>query len=122
MGGSSGKPGGGYKRRTTKASPAGAPGGGGANQCALLVHTSLAAPNPTVVASLTTGMVLEVNLNTRGATPIVEVSVASGQVAGTLAGIPQLRDLIDCMLQGEDYEFVVSAIAGGRVDGILRNA
>jgi hypothetical protein len=65
---------------------------------------------------------LLVVLNTSGNTPIVEVRTTSGQIAGTLAGMPHLRDLIECLRNQVNYNFEVIAIAGGRVDGILRNA
>jgi hypothetical protein len=60
-------------------------------------------------------------LGQQGGAFVVQVLGPANAVAGTLAGIPNLRTLIDCINAGHDYVFVVSAIANGRVDGRLRN-
>ena len=128
MGGSGGRRGkGGYKGGGAKpAAPrdtgGGGGGGGGYDACLIHTNTSLASPNPAVVGTLGIGSVLDVVLNATGANPVVEVRTAAGAVAGTLAGIPILRTLIECLQGGSTYVFEVSGISGGRVDGILRNA
>lgn len=95
-------------------------GGRGSDPCQFQTSVILASPNPSIVPTLSVGNVLDVALNTSGPNPIVEI-VAPAGVAGTLAGMPRLRQFIDCLLKGVAYEFEVSAINGGRVDGHLRN-
>jgi len=96
--------------------------GGGDDACIINTHTSLASPNPAVVSTVRPQDILIVRLNTGGATPIVEVLTEQAEIAGTMAGLPHLRTLVDCLQLGVAYEFEVVAISGGRVDGILRNA
>jgi hypothetical protein len=99
----------------------GSGGSGGSDPCTVNTNATLASPNPAVVGTLAVGHILNVTLNTSGASPIVQV-VAPGGVAGTLAGMPRLRDLIDCITGGSTYEFEVALISGGRVEGRLRNS
>lgn len=120
MGGSSGIPGGGYVPRNPK-SGGGGEGSPGEDPCSFTITTSVASPNPSVIAALQPGNVLAVSLNSGGATPIVEVQTTSGMIAGTIAGIPNLRALIGCLQLGVRYEFRITAVTGGRVDGVLRN-
>jgi hypothetical protein len=124
MGGSSGPPGGGYVPRKP-GSPKGGGGSGGVggddDPCSFRITTTLASPNSTVVSGLSPGHILEVYLNTSGQSPVAEVRTGAGEVAGTVAGIPNLRALIGCMGLGIRYQFTISSISGSRVDGVLRN-
>jgi hypothetical protein len=126
MGGSGGSySGGGYTgggATPPKTGGGGGSGGGGTDPCRITRDATLASPNPTVVGTLHVGDVLDVALNAAGAAPIVEVRTNAGAVAGTLAGLPNLRTLIECLRNAVAYEFEVTAISGGRVDGRLRNA
>lgn len=97
-------------------------GGGGANTCLISISTSLSSPNPSALSTLQTGNILDVVLNNASGTAVVEVFSPTGAVAGSLAGIPNLRTLIECLDGGENYVFVVTSIAGSRVEGRLRNA
>ena len=125
MGGSSGPPGGGYVPRTPRP-PRGGGGGeggpdGGDDPCSFTITTSLASPNPQVVEKINEGNVLHLVLNEGGAVPIVEARFEGDEVAGTIAGIPNLRALIGCMKLGVNYDFKVKQKTGGRVDGVIRN-
>ena len=97
-------------------------GGGGSDPCRISLSTSISGPDAAVVPTIQTGNILAVFLDDNGGNPIVKVMAPNGQVLGTLAGIPNLRALIECLNDGEDYVFVVGAINGGRVEGRLRNA
>lgn len=122
MGGSSGAPGGGYVPKNAKLRGSGSGGGGSDDDpCAFTIRTSLASPNPAIVGTLTAGNVLSIVLNQSGPTPLVEVQTSGGRIAGTVAGIPNLRALIGCLQLGVQYEFRIQSISGGRVDGVLRN-
>lgn len=125
MGGSSGPPGGGYVPRTPRPpkgdGSSGDDGAGDEDPCSFRITTTLASPNPTVVGGISPGHILEVYLNTSGASPVAEVLDGAGQVVGTVAGIPNLRALIGCMQLGIAYQFTVRSISGSRVDGVLRN-
>jgi len=124
MGGSSGPPGGGYVPRTP-GSPKGGGGSGGLNgdddPCSFRITTTLASPDATVISGLSPGHILDVHLNTGGASPVAEVRTGANEVAGTVAGIPNLRALIGCMQLGIRYQFTIRSISGSRVDGVLRN-
>lgn len=107
-----------------KTGGAGGGGGGGApspDMCVFNTNATLASPNPSVVPTLSVGNILTVSLNSAGPSPIAEVIAPAG-VAGTLAGMPRLRELIACLEGGTNYEFEVTAISGGRVEGRLRNS
>lgn len=97
-------------------------GSGGSDPCAISISTSISGPNAAVVPSLQTGNILPVFLDDNGNSPVVKVMAPNNQILGSIAGIPNLRALIDCLQEGEDYVFVVGAINGGRVEGRLRNA
>lgn len=97
-------------------------GGGGTNPCSISLSTSISGPDAEVVPTIQTGNILAVFLDDNAGNPIVKVMAPNGQVLGSLAGIPNLRTLIECLQDGEDYVFVVGAINGGRVEGRLRNA
>jgi hypothetical protein len=128
MGGSGGSySGGGYSSGGKPKTGGGAGGGlgggdGGGSACDISLDATLASPVPGVVGTLSVGDILSVNLNATGAAPIVEVTADTGAVAGTLAGLPNLRTLIQCLQDGVAYEFEVTSITGGRVEGRLRNA
>lgn len=124
MGGSSGPPGGGYVPRVPPARPGagGGEGGQGGDPCSFSLITTLASPDSAVIAKLRPGYTLRLVLVSSDDTTIVQAQADDGGVAGTIAGIPNLRALIGCMQIGIDYVFKVRTITGGRVDGTLRNA
>lgn len=95
--------------------------GGGQDVCTINSDANLAGPVAAVISTLSVGNILPVVLNTSGAAPIAQV-ISNGAVAGTLAGLPRLRDLIQCMIDGVDYVFEVTLISGGRIGGRVRNA
>jgi len=97
-------------------------GGNDGQRCIIALNTSLSSPNPSVISSLQTGNILTVVLNQSSGNPVVEVLSPAGIAAGSLAGVPNLRALIQCINEGHDYVFVVTTIAGSRVEGRLRNA
>jgi len=114
--------GGGNQPKAGGGGSGGSGAGGGSDPCQISVDATLASPVPAVVATLAVGNILDVVLNATGSAPIVEVRTSAGALAGTLAGLPNLRTVIECLRNAVSYEFEITAIAGGRVEGRLRNA
>lgn len=61
---------------------------------------------------------LDVTIDDTGPSPrVLVVDPLTGDVVGTLAGVPRLNDLVRCILhEGEEYRALVEAVQGGRVD------
>lgn len=86
----------------------------GADKCDLRFQTDLFGPQPAVVASLSPGDQLTIQLVTQGQSSAVAALTAAGQVAGTITGIQQLGTLVDC-LTDNSYSAQVLAINGPKV-------
>lgn len=92
-------------------------GGGGSDyapSCAALkFEAQLTSPQPTVVATLKAGDMLDIDVATINGQVVVRV-LKNGQVAGGLAG-PDATRLRNCIEQGHDYKAIVKTINGGQV-------
>lgn len=87
-------------------------GGGGSthdvDRCALHFTTPLQGPDPAVVASLTEGAELEIEVQAGSPYPRVVCKVpGTGQIAGSLAAAQELADLIACWTNGHRYRGTV---------------
>jgi hypothetical protein len=96
--------------------PGGGTGGGGDGDdpCNIVEIVPLNSPQPAVVATLSVGDVLDVNLNRQGANPVLEV-LANGHRAGALTHRNHVR-IITCIDAGRTYRAVVVSIRGGSVE------
>lgn len=95
----------------------GSGGGGGPDQtdCASLrFRTTLASPDPEVVADLDIDEVLAVGLETEGDVSIIAVRTAGGSLVGTIVS-DRARRLRECLQRGQQYRAVVSEIEGAAV-------
>ena len=86
----------------------------GSDPCAIAQRAPLNSPRPAIVATISIGDILRVELNESGTRPILEV-VAKAGLAGALTHNGHIR-LIDCIRQGYRYEAVVVGRTGGAVD------
>jgi hypothetical protein len=93
---------------------AGGGGGGDDDPCNIVEIVPLNSPQPAVVATLSVGGVLDVNLNKQGPNPVLEV-LANGQRAGALTHRNHVR-IIACIDAGRAYRAVVVSIRGGSVE------
>ncbi len=80
----------------------------------LVLNTTIASPQPTVVAGLKVNDLLQVSLQTVGATTAVVVT-HQGQVAGAVAS-PDVQRLRRCIESGTRYEAKVTAINGAHIN------
>lgn len=90
-------------------------GGGGdggtpdTDRCALHFTTPLQGPDPTVVAGLTEGSILDVEVQPGSPYPRVICRVpGTGQIAGSLAAAQELIELIACWNDGHRYRGTVA--------------
>lgn len=109
-----------YSPPPTPIKPAGGGSGGGTgggegnDPCSIVETVPLNSPQPAVVATLSVGTVLAVNLNRQGPNPVLEV-VSGGQRAGALTHRNHVR-IISCIDAGWAYRAVVVSIRGGSVE------
>ena len=82
--------------------------------CDIIHRAPLNSPRPAVIATISVGEVLSVNLNLSGARPVLEVVAPSG-VAGALTHRGHLT-IIECIQSGRDYNAVVLSKSGGMVE------
>lgn len=110
MGGSSS---GGPGRRPGTRRPRGGGGDNGPDGCPYKITASVSAPAPGIVA----GTWLHVELD-RSVVPsrVLVFDPAARAVVGSIAGIPNLNVLIDCLTRGVEYRAYVDHVSGGRVD------
>lgn len=98
----------------------GSGGGGGPpprdeTDCARLsLDAEVASPQPRVVARLTVGELLSVELDQTGGRPRIIVRTSNNDVVGALLS-SRLPALLRCLQQGEDFAAEVTLIAGGDV-------
>lgn len=76
-------------------------------------ETDLASPQPTVVATLAIGDMLDISLDTTGPRVVVAAVTASGETAGSIA--TRAAQLIRCIRDGHSYTAEVLEITGGVV-------
>jgi hypothetical protein len=88
-------------------------GAGDRAECPPSLRASVTGPTDDIVE----GSWLLVTLD-KSADPIKAVLVdpVSGNIVGSLAGVPKLAILIRCLDEGVDYRAYVDKIDGGRVD------
>lgn len=103
--------------------PGGGSGGGGgadggADKCAIYETAVLASPVPVVVATISVGDILAVELETSPRDRVV-VRTNDGQVAGAITSI-RLVDMIECIGDGYVYQAEVKSINGGKVEVEIR--
>ncbi len=66
---------------------------------------------------IATGARLEVSLDKTTAPPrVILVDPTSSSTVGSIAGIPELDRLLDCLERGVSYRAFVDRVDGGRVD------
>lgn len=110
---------------TGRSGPIGGGSGSGAGSsdsdpCAITQRAPLNSPRPPIVATISIGDILQIQLNESGTRTILEVVAAAG-LAGALTHNGHIR-LIDCIRQGFQYEAVVVGLTGGAVDLLVRPA
>lgn len=88
-------------------------GGGDDNKCAIVERTILASPVPALVATLSVGDLLSVQLEVNPRKRVV-VKNRLGQVVGAITSV-RLVDIIECLESGFSYDGQVTSISGGRV-------
>lgn len=102
--------------RPTRPGTGGGGGGGGEpDPCAIVDIVPLNSPQPPVIATLSVGDVLGVNLNRAGPNPVLEVLASGGRRAGALTHRNHVR-IIGCIDAGRVYQAVVHSIKGGSVE------
>ena len=95
------------------------PNGDGPDRCDLRFRTNLYSPIASVVDALSVGDRLDILLITQGEfQSVAALTKSTGDVAGTIAGAPQLGVLIACLAQ-YNYDAEVTAISGSRVTVIV---
>lgn len=106
---------------TPPAPPKPKPGSGGGDgppegddYCNFVDTAPLNSVQPAVVAGLSEGTVLEVNLDKSGPHPVLEV-LADGQRAGALTHRNHVR-IIRCIEGGHTYRAVVTSKRGGSIE------
>ncbi len=92
----------------------GSGGDGGDDRCNIVETVPLNSPQPPVIATLSEGDVLDINLDTSGPRPVLEV-LASGRRAGALTHRNHVR-IINCINEGRTYRAVVVRKRGGDVE------
>ena len=96
------------------------PNGSGSDPCDLRFRTDLFGPVASVVQGLSVGDHLAVHLVTQGQTQsVAALTQSTRHVAGTIIGVRQLGDLVNCLAQ-HAYEAEVTAIAGSKVTVIVK--
>jgi hypothetical protein len=104
----------------TKPSGGGGGAGGGTDKCAIYETAVLASPVPAVIATLSVGDILAVDLETSPRDRVV-VRTNGGQVAGAITSI-RLVDIIECIGEGFSYQAEVKSINGGKIEVEIRPA
>jgi len=89
-------------------------GAGGSDPCDIVETVPLNSPQPAVVSTLNVGDVLDVTVNSTGPRPVLEVS-HGGQRAGALTHRNHLT-LVNCIVNGRNYQAVVVKKVGGSVE------
>ena len=87
---------------------------GVSDPCNIVQRAPLNSPRPDVIAKISVGEVLSVNLNLSGVRPVLEVVAPSG-IAGALTHRGHLT-IIECIQSGRDYNAVVLSKSGGMVE------
>jgi hypothetical protein len=88
-------------------------GPGAGDECPPKFRAVVMGPAPGVIP----GTWLDLVLDQTSAPPrVVFTDLATGAVVGSLAAIPDLKVLIDCLKSQVDYRAHVDAVTGGRVD------
>jgi hypothetical protein len=95
-------------------------GGDGQHDCNIVEKTAVNSPRAGVLATLTRGDALTVQLRDQGARKTLVAVAASGEVAGSLTP-RQLLTLIECIEQGNAYEAHVLDVRGGLCEVELRS-
>ena len=90
-------------------------GESGIDPCDIVEIVPLNSPQPSVIATLTVGDVLIVNLNRSGPNPVLEVLASGGRRAGALTHRNHVR-IIGCIDSGRTNQAVVMSIRGGSVE------
>ena len=75
---------------------------------------ALNSPQPTIVATLSVGDILEVVLGGTPARPVLEVRTVAGAIAGSLTHRGHV-EIIDCIAAGNVYSATVVQKSGGIV-------
>ncbi len=90
-------------------------GAGGPDPCEIVEIVPLNSPQAAVIATLSVGDMLAVNLNRSGSYPVLEVLASGGRRAGALTHRNHVR-IIGCIDAGRTYQAVVMNIRGGSVE------
>lgn len=88
-------------------------GMGDDDKCAIVERTILASPVPALVATLSVGDLLSVELDVNPRKRVV-VKNRLGKVIGAITSV-RLVDIIECLESGHSYDGQVTSISGGRV-------
>lgn len=86
---------------------------GGSDPCQKKRRGPINSPKAPILSQLTVGSVLDVDVQTIGATPILVVMDQQRAIAGSLTFLGYL-EIIDCILnRGVSYEATIISISGG---------
>lgn len=98
---------------SSRARKSGGGGAGSSDKCAINALVDLAGVDPAVLATVAVGQIHAVVavLNAGGFRAVV-VRTAAGDL-GSLANFPGIRDLLDCIDAGVQYQAQVNATAAG---------
>lgn len=94
------------------------PGAVGEDDCEISEFTILNSPNPEVVNSLTENQILSIELE--GQNP--QRLLAKTETGGTAGAITSkaMPTIVECIQSGYNYQAVVLAVHGGRVEVMVR--
>lgn len=112
MGGSGG--GGGYGS-SSPYSGSGAPGGQG-DVCDLAFSANVFSPVPATVGLIVVDDEISIELQQNSVVILVPRLAPANSRLGTLAGIPELGDLVACIQNGNTYAGRISGIHGGNIE------
>lgn len=90
----------------------------GDDKCAIVERTVLNSPDPAIVAGLSVGEILLVELETQPRSRLV-AKTAAGAIAGAVTST-SIVDIIECIQNGSVYEAEVLAINAGKVEIEIR--
>jgi hypothetical protein len=91
--------------------------GGGADDCSIAFDTTLASPDPELVAALRVGEVLDIASVEQPARGVIAQVINGPPVGAITRDILRLRD---CIAKGNAYEAEVLRIEGGSVTVAIR--
>ena len=116
MGGSGGRTSGGGRSGGGESGAGGGDGVGADDGCPPMLRARLPLPN---LLQIHVGEALSARLGGTSPETVVVYISATGNPIGTLAGIPELAQLIRCLARGVQYLGSLDRVANGAVEAVL---